>query len=200
MSDLVAVVLAGGRATRFGSDKLSAMLGDAPLLFHAIRAARAAPVAKVIVVARPGLAIGEWAGAPPVEVVRLDSTALSETLKAGIAAAGSAEGAFVFLGDMPRIPHAVAGRLARAIGPAYAAMPRHAGRPGHPVLLSARAFPEIATLTGDEGAGRLLRRRADIVLEDCDDPAIHFDVDSPEDLASARNLARDAPSSASGPG
>lgn len=182
---LVAVVLAAGRATRFGSDKLSALLDGEPLVFHAIRAARAAPVNRVIVVARPGLDVGEWPDGPPLEVVRLDSDALSDTLKAGIAAAGDASGAFIFLGDMPRLPHDLAGRLAGAIGSAYAAMPRHQGKPGHPVLLSARAFADIPALTGDEGAGRLLRRRGDVVFDECPDPAIHFDVDRPEDLKKA---------------
>lgn len=180
--NLVAVVLAAGRATRFGSDKLAALLDGEPLLFHAIRAARAAPVRRVIVVARPGLDTGNWDGDPPVEAIRLASAALSESLAHGIAAARGAEGAFVFLGDMPAVPHDEAGRLARLIGGAYAALPRHDGRPGHPVLLSARAFADIAQLTGDEGAGRLLRARDDVVFRDSPDPAIHFDVDRPEDL------------------
>ncbi|SFF87784.1 molybdenum cofactor cytidylyltransferase [Novosphingobium sp. CF614] len=179
---LVAVVLAAGSATRFGGDKLSAPLDGQPLLFHAIRAARAAPVSRVIVVARPGLETGAWAGAPAVEVVRLASAAMADSLKAGIAAAGAADGAFVFLGDMPAVPHQEAARLAGLLGRAYAALPRHEGRPGHPVLLSAQAFPDIARLAGDEGAGRLLRARADVVFDDCPDPAIHLDVDLPEDL------------------
>lgn len=181
----VAIVLAAGHATRFGGDKLAASLDGAPLLSHAIRAARAAPVERVIVVGRPGLDAGAWPGQPPVEVLEIASEALSQTLRAGIAAAQAAQGVFVFLGDMPRIPHALAARLADAIGPAYAALPRQGGRPGHPVLLSPRAFADIATLTGDEGAGRLLRRRDDVVFVDCADPAIHFDVDRPEDLAKA---------------
>ncbi|MCJ2188005.1 nucleotidyltransferase family protein [Novosphingobium beihaiensis] len=180
--NLAAVVLAAGHATRFGADKLSAPLGGEPLLFHAIRAARAAPVSRVIVVARPGLNTGTWPEAPPVDVVRLDSTALSQSLKTGIAAASGMDGAFIFLGDMPMVPHGEAARLAARLGSAYAALPRHDGRPGHPALLSAKAFPAIATLTGDEGAGRLLRARDDVVFDDCPDAAIHFDVDRPEDL------------------
>ena len=179
---LVAVVLAAGHATRFGSDKLRAMLARRPLLHHAIAAARAAPVERVVVVARPGLDTGEWQGDPPVEVIRLESGALSETLRHGIAAAAGADGAFVFLGDMPAVPHGEADRLARLLGTSYAALPRHDGRPGHPVLLSARAFPDVARLTGDAGAGRLLRARDDVVFDECADPAIHFDVDLPADL------------------
>lgn len=180
--NLIAVVLAAGRATRFGSDKLSTPLGGEPLLFHAIRSARAAPVTKVIVVARFGLDTGAWVGEPPVEVVRIESAALSDSLKAGIAAAGRVDGAFVFLGDMPAVPPDEAGRLRSLLGSAYAALPRHDGRPGHPVLLSAKAFPDITRLAGDEGAGRLLRARDDVAFDECTDPAIHFDVDRPEDL------------------
>lgn len=180
--NLVALVLAAGSAKRFGGDKLSVLIDGEPLLFHAIRAARAAPVSRVIVVARPDLETGTWQGAPAIEVRRIASETLSDSLKAGIAAARGADGAFVFLGDMPCIPHDEAGRLAAMIGGGYAAMPRRDGRPGHPVLLSARAFADMAALGGDEGAGRLLRRRGDVVFDECTDPAIHFDVDRPEDL------------------
>ena len=182
----VALVLAAGSATRFGSDKLSATLNGEPLLFHAIRAARAAPVSRVIVVARPGLEIGDWQGSPSVDVVRIASEALSQSLQAGISAAARAEGAYVFLGDMPHIPHHIASHLARAIGDGFAAMPCEGGHPGHPVLLSARAYPAIAGLTGDQGAGRLLRQRSDVVFVDCTDPEIHVDVDVPADLAQLR--------------
>ncbi len=177
-----ALVLAAGRASRFGSDKLSALLDGEPLLFHAIRAARAAPVSQVIVVARQGLDVGEWPDGTPVEVVRIESEALSQSLQAGIAAGIGSEGVFVFLGDMPRVPHDVAAVLAEEIGDSVAALPRWQGRPGHPALLSARLFPEIASLSGDEGAGRLLRSRGDVAFVEVDDPAILLDVDRPEDL------------------
>ena len=181
---LVAIVLAAGAARRFGSDKLSATFAGEPLVHHAIRAARAAPVERVIVVCGPALAIGAWTGTPPVEAVRIASAALSDSLKAGIAAAYACDGAFVFLGDMPLAPHAVAARLAEALGGNYAAIPRHDGANGHPVLLSAIAFADIAALSEDEGAGRLLKRRSDLAFVDAPDRAILLDVDRPADLAS----------------
>ena len=180
---LASLVLAAGASRRFGSDKLSAVLDGEPLVFHAIRAARAAPVSRVLVVAGPSLDCGTWEGDPPVETLRIASGALSESLKAGISALSEADGVFVFLGDMPRVPYGEAGRLAEAIGSGNAALPRHNGLPGHPVLLSRRLLPEILTLTGDQGAGRLLRGRADVVFVDSADPAIHLDIDRPEDLS-----------------
>jgi len=178
----VALVLAAGSARRFGSDKLSAPFRRLPLVHHAIRAARAAPVDRVIVVCGERLALDDWPGEPRVEAVRIASTALSLSLQAGIAAAAGATGVFIFLGDMPLVPHPVAGKLAEALGEGFAAVPRHAGKNGHPVLLSARAFPEIARLTGDEGAGRLLKQRDDVIFFDVADDGILLDVDRTEDL------------------
>jgi molybdenum cofactor cytidylyltransferase len=180
---LVALVLAAGSARRFGSDKLSAPFRGEPLVRHAIRAARAAPVERVIVVCGEKLDVGDWPGKPVVETVRIASTALSASLQAGVAAATGASGAFIFLGDMPLIPHHVAGDVAAALGDHFAAVPRHAGKNGHPVLLSARAFPEIARLTGDEGAGRLLKQRGDVAFVDVEEDTILLDVDRAEDLA-----------------
>lgn len=190
-----ALVLAAGASRRFGGDKLSALLDGEPLLFHAVRAARAAPVSRVLVVARDGLDCGTWPENPPVEVLRITSDALSESLKAGIAALHDTNGVFVFLGDMPRVPHDMAARLAAGIGSGIgdgsAALPRRDGRPGHPVLLSARFYPEIARLSGDEGAGRLLRGRGDVIFVETEDPAVHLDIDRPQDLALLR--AADTP-------
>jgi molybdenum cofactor cytidylyltransferase len=178
----VALVLAAGAARRFGSDKLSASFCNEPLFTHAIRAARAAPVSRVILVAHPALKVGSWSGEPPVDIVRVVSSALSDSLRAGVEAAGSIGGLFVFLGDMPLVPHHAAGLLAEQIGTAYAAMPRHGAKPGHPVLLSARACDDLAALTGDAGAGKLLRSRDDVVFVAVPDPLILADIDRPEDL------------------
>jgi molybdenum cofactor cytidylyltransferase len=183
-----ALVLAAGSARRFGSDKLSAPFAGEPLVLHAIRAARAAPVERVIVVAHPTL---DLAAATGVEVVRLASGALSQSLRAGVAAVGEVDGVFVFLGDMPLVPHGAATRLAALLGSHYAAMPLHAGKPGHPVLLSRAAFADVARAEGDAGLGKLLRTRDDVAFDACADPFIHADVDRPADLAA---LVEGAPS------
>ena len=81
---LAAIVLAAGAGTRFGGDKLSALFRGEPLIAHAIRAARAAPVARVVVVCPPALDIGEWPGEPAVQALRISSPELSASLKAGL--------------------------------------------------------------------------------------------------------------------
>jgi serine/threonine-protein kinase len=76
----------------------------------------------------------------------------------------------------------LAGRLAARLANSYAVLPRHGGRPGHPVLLSARAFADVSRLEGDEGAGQILRRRDDVVFVDWSDDRIHLDIDLASDL------------------
>lgn len=187
---LAALVLAAGAARRFGGDKLSANFRERPLVAHAIAVARAAPVERVIVVCSGRLDIGDWTGGPPVEVLRIASTELSQSLKAGLSAVLETDGVFIFLGDMPLIPHDVAGSLAGLLDRNFAVVPRYAGRSGHPVLLSRRSFTEITRLTGDEGAGRLLKHREDVAYLEATDDAILLDVDEVGDIACLENHAR----------
>lgn len=175
----MAIVLAAGRGERFGGGKLAAPLAGRRLLDHAVRAALASPAAEVIVVGRPGLPV---AAGPRVRHITLASAALSDSLRAGLAAANEAAGAFIFLGDMPLVPLDMAGRLATAIGEAPAALPEWRGRPGHPVLLSRSAFALVEGLTGDEGLGRALRGLAGVVRIPVEDDGVVLDVDRPEDL------------------
>lgn len=183
--NLAAIVLAAGAGTRFGGNKLTAAFKGEPLLAHAIRAARAAPVSRVIVVCPPAFDTSLW---PDLEAVRIASPELSASLKAGIAAARHATGAYIFLGDMPLVPPGIAAALVAALGDNFAAVPRWQGKCGHPVLLAARAFPHIALLTGDEGAGKLLKARKDVAFVECDDEGVLLDIDRAEDIARLENF------------
>jgi molybdenum cofactor cytidylyltransferase len=93
-----------------------------------------------------------------------------------------AEGAFVFLGDMPRIPTEVLGPLAAAIAAGrVAAAPVCAGRRGHPAIFARALFPDLVALSGDQGARSVLERVGPMLVETSDDGVL-FDVDRPGDL------------------
>jgi molybdenum cofactor cytidylyltransferase len=106
---------------------------------------------------------------------------LSASLKAGLAAlpAGT-DGVFVFLGDMPRIPHAVFQPLCEALdNGAPVAAPVFEGRRGHPVAFASGLFGELMELEGDKGANGVLDALGEqVVTIPSPDDGVLFDVDT----------------------
>ena len=192
---LAAIVLAAGSGSRFGGGKLLAPFEGGVLLDGALRAAFAAPADQVFVAtgedaaavaaAAEAFAHGRGEGARLRLVHAADhATGMAASLKAGVRALSDAvDAAFVFLGDMPRIPLDIPTRLADALGEHAAAAPVFAGRRGHPVLFSRRLFPALCALEGDQGARRVLEGLgADLVAVPAEDAGVLFDVDRPGDL------------------
>lgn len=187
-----AIVLAAGSGSRFGGGKLLAPYGDGVLLHAALAAAFAAPVRGVTVVTgadADALAAAARAFDPGVRLVHAPDHAegMGASLRTGVAALPpDTAAAFVFLGDMPRVPHAILPRLATALAAgAPAAAPVFQGRRGNPVLLGRDLFPQLLALKGDEGARRILQALGErLALVEAPDDGVLFDVDVPDDLAS----------------
>ena len=182
---LWSVVLGAGAGSRFGGDKLRTPFGSGRLIDASLAAARAAPVAGVVLVTRPGDRLVE---SPDVHVVEAADWAegMAASLRAGIAALpADATGAFIFLGDMPRITHPVLPALAEALtAGALAAAPTFEGRMGHPVVFASALFPELLALQGDRGARAVLDRLGDrLALVEAADDGVLYDVDRPGDLS-----------------
>lgn len=185
-----AVVLAAGSGSRFGGGKLLAAWNAGVLLEGALAAAFAAPVRSVtVVIGAQAEAIAAVAHAfdPRTVVVYAADHAegMGASLRAGIASLpADAAGAFVFLGDMPRAPHAVLRPMAEAVvAGALAAAPVFRGQRGNPVLLSRALFPQLLALTGDAGARGVLQGLGDrLALVESPDDGVLFDVDHISDL------------------
>lgn len=189
---LDAVVLAAGAGKRFGGGKLTSPWGDGMLLDAALAAAFASPARTVSVVwgadGRVLEAASRYASRTG-QTTRLRTVhaadhaeGMAASLRAGIGALPrDCAGAFIFLGDMPKIPHGVAARLAEAVrAGAWAAAPVVGERRGHPVLFSSKLFAVIRTQTGDQGAGKVLEALGDdLALVPVDDTGVLFDVDQP---------------------
>jgi molybdenum cofactor cytidylyltransferase len=190
---IAAVVLAAGRASRMGSNKLVAELDGEPIVRRTVRAvlgSRARPV--IVVTGHEAEAVRAALAGLDVRFVHNPDFAggMSTSLRAGIAAAGTADAALICLGDMPRLE---AEHLDDVIGafrsgdPDEIVVPTHERKRGNPVLWPRRYFAEIAELSGDVGARALIDRHADRVrLIAIDDPAILVDVDTPAALAELR--------------
>jgi molybdenum cofactor cytidylyltransferase len=190
---LEALVLAAGSARRFGGGKLTAPFGDGLLLDGALAAAFAAPVRAVTLVSgadAPTVEAAAWAFADRIgQSARLriayaadHAEGMAASLRAGIAGLPEdVAGVFVFLGDMPRIPHAVLAPLADLLAAGWAAAPAFAGQRGHPAVFARALFPDLLALSGDQGARKLLDRAGAALVEAPDDGVL-FDVDEVGDL------------------
>jgi len=190
-----AIVLAGGRSSRFGMDKLAVELDGRPLLWRAIDAVRPI-VDEIVVAAGPERPVDLPAG------VRLavDDQAFEGPLR-GVATglkAATAPTVLVVGGDMPSLVPAVLERLTAAVedertlaallGPADPS-----GDPGRPLPMAARRVEALAEATALLSTGerrlralaeRLCAVRIPADLWRVDDPAGRTlrDIDIPADL------------------
>ncbi len=181
------IILAAGRSERLGRPKQLVLLGGEPVLRHVIRQALRSRLNEVIVVLgheaeRIAHAVGEMGQRT---IINRDYAAgQSTSLRAGLNAIDSrASAVIVLLGDQPGVDPALIDRLIerfQATG-ARIVQPVYAGRPGNPVLFARSLLPELAAVTGDEGARSLIQRlRHEVALVPVDGPPPR-DLDTEDD-------------------
>jgi molybdopterin-guanine dinucleotide biosynthesis protein A len=154
-ADVSVIVLAGGRSSRFGRDKLAEPVDGRPLLHHAIDAVR--PIAaEIIVVAAPGAS----PALPPDVTLVHDAVAFVGPLAgllAGLAAARSPT-VLVVGGDMPALSVPVLGSMVALLTESdeNAVVLEHGGR-GRPLPMALRREPGLTTASAlfAEGERRL---------------------------------------------
>lgn len=216
---IAGILLAAGRGSRFGGDKLLAplpadthlaaagtpigvaaarhlaagMRGCRPPGLHNTRD-RIAWEPLILAVVRPGDAALAKALAGEVGRVVVCPDAdggMGASLACAVTAATEADGWVVALADMPWIAPPTIAAVAEAIanGAAIAA-PVHEGQRGHPVGFARQYRDALRRLTGDEGARRIIGAgRESLARIAVDDPGILRDVDVRDQLAAPREGA-----------
>ena len=189
---IVGVVLAAGLSRRMGHPKLLLPLDGRPVLHHAVSTLLAAGLEEVVVVVPPEhAALADAVSGLPVRLVVNPAPEAGQagSVGAGIAALPpAADAAVIALGDQPRIPRAVLIGLLegyRATGNPIVA-PRYRDGRGNPVLFAASVFPELARLTGDEGARHVIDADPGRVALVSFDMSMPPDLDTPDDYESLR--------------
>jgi molybdenum cofactor cytidylyltransferase len=180
---IAAVVLAAGKASRFGGEdgaKLLVPFRGRPLVRWAVDAALGAGFDEVLVVT----GAADLDAALPPEVVTVPNPRWAEgqatSLAAGLDAAGARghDAVVVGLGDQPLIPTEAWRAIGFAEGEIVVAT--YDGVRRNPVRLARSVWPDVDR-EGDEGARTLMRRRPELVAEvACGGYPV--DVDTREDL------------------
>lgn len=184
---IVGILLAAGRGSRFGSDKLLHRLPDGTPLAVAAASSLRPACDRLIAILRPGsnplATLLADVGCETVICPEAES-GMGHSLAAGVKASPEAAGWLVALADMPFIEpsshQAVAASL-RA-GASLAAC-EYRGRRGHPVGFAGHWFAQLAILSGDQGGRTILEAyRQELALCPVDDPGVLRDIDRPADM------------------
>lgn len=195
------VVLAAGQGSRFGGPvhKLEQPLGHSTVL--------GATLEQVIASGCPFIVVTTARLAPMAlrQVARRDLLVVSDdearrgvghTIAAGVSERPMASGWLVMPGDMPMITAASIRAVAEALEEHPIAFSQYRGRRGHPVGFGSELYAELIALEGDEGARRIVARYPAHAVA-VEDPGVLVDIDTPQDLADARDAGRSAPSTPS---
>jgi molybdenum cofactor cytidylyltransferase len=187
---VAAVVLAAGGAVRMGRPKQLVEWKQRPLLEHVIAMVAGWPVDLVAVV------LGAYSDEILERVDFGDALAvvnpeweegLASSIRVGmdvLMRERELEQAFVALGDQPEIHADVPPRLLEMMESSgrLAAVPVYRYQRGNPVLIARPLWPQLAGLSGDQGAAGLLKAHPQWVQEVRFDYLPPTDVDVPDDL------------------
>ncbi len=185
MSTLAGIVLAAGTSTRFGSaNKLLASWKGQPMVQTVVESALATELEPVVVVTgHEAEAVRAALAGLEVQFVHNGDYASGQasSLKTGIAAVPEqCDGALILLADMPRIsPGEINLLLDSFAGPANIVVPVFQSQRGNPVVIGRAHFGELAGLSGDTGARRLLEGENVIAVE-MPTGSVLQDFDTPE--------------------
>ncbi|MFG6449793.1 NTP transferase domain-containing protein [Roseateles sp. BYS180W] len=193
------VVLAAGRGHRFAGTghKLTQSLGDSTVIERVLGTAIGMQ-SRVVVVTSVDLADVVTQHIAARDVVLLpeaqspsgesaNGPGMGDSIAAGVAATGDADGWLILPADMPLVRLSSLHAVADALLHHPIAYAQHRGRQGHPVGFGTELYSELTALRGDLGARRLLARYPAQAVE-LDDPGVLLDIDTLDDLTRVRAL------------
>ncbi len=191
---VIAMILAAGRARRFGEDKRQVELDAGVTLLRATCDSALSGFERVFVVVRPGDRC-ETLQSDSCRLIRSPSAdrGMGFSIADGFKAISDskAEAAAVLLGDMPCIEPETFGVLSAHARADRIVRPEFHGRAGHPVIFGRDFWVELAALEGEEGARSVIHNHPGVCMHiEVDDPGVLMDADRPEDLEALQERYR----------
>jgi molybdenum cofactor cytidylyltransferase len=189
------IILAAGAASRFGGNKLSAIMQDRMLGVYAAQTICAMGFGRVVAVCDPAqISLCNAYRELDIEIVENNAPdrGQSSSLQLGIAAVTpqSPASILIALADMPYVTPAHLHAMFAAYGAANETCPvaSYNGVAKMPPVILPPAIYQVGNFSGDEGARSYLASATEIY----GDPKMLCDVDDPDDLA-ALNISGPPP-------
>lgn len=184
------VVLAAGAGTRFGGNKLNALVRNRPLYEHILERVRAfgAFPAYIVTGSEEIAAAAEKRGITPVwnhEPEKGISRSLRLGLEHALRCHPGLKGILFSVCDQPGLETSTIQRIFNTgmLHPGSIVCAGNGRRTGNPVLWDRKYFQELLDLTGDEGGRQVMRRHEDCLRIVQADPEELKDIDRKEDLS-----------------
>jgi molybdenum cofactor cytidylyltransferase len=188
-SRVAGIVLAAGRASRFGATKQLTLWKDSTLVERAVHVALEAGLHTVIVVTgHDAERVEAVVAGLPVQVAFNSEfpAGLSTSMRRGLASLPVGIDAAVFLlADQPGVTSEVVKALVQKHRETLApiVLPTFQGRRGNPVLFDISLFDELEGVEGDVGGRAILEKHASsLVCVPVEEPGILVDIDTRADL------------------
>jgi molybdenum cofactor cytidylyltransferase len=183
---ITGILLAAGKGTRFGSQKLLARLSDGRYVVEASATNLLAAVGRVIAVTGRDerlMRVLDDCGCQVVVNERAGE-GMGTSIGAGVAASLAADGWIIALGDMPFIESATIKKIRLALEEGAAiVVPTHQGRRGHPVGFARQYGDALCALEGDAGAKAIIESNIALArMIEVSDAGIFADIDVVGDL------------------
>lgn len=187
---LCIAILAAGSSQRFGEkDKLAQELGGQMLGLHMAERLTGLEATNRIIIATSAShpCAQKWEGLGYTVLPNLNATngmGSSVAMAAEFAITAKAEILLVALADMPLVPLAHCETLIASMTEQNSEViaTKSGSRALPPAVFRASLFPQLAALTGDQGARAIIGKAPAIELQ----AELAIDIDTPQDLAKAR--------------
>ncbi|MFP3162419.1 MAG: nucleotidyltransferase family protein [Acidianus hospitalis] len=174
-----AVILAAGESKRFGKNKLLEKINGKSIIENVLENV---DIERVIIV---GKYAEELLPHLKNEIIIYNpkwKEGISSSIKLGLRFFQNYDGVLIVLGDMPFVKREDIHKIINTFNSdCNAVIPTYKGNWGNPVLLSRKIFDKVMTITGDEGAKKILKSTENLCFVECDYGVI-IDIDTVNDL------------------
>jgi molybdenum cofactor cytidylyltransferase len=181
---IAGILLAAGRSTRFGRQKLLEPWQGEPLVRKAARCFLEAGLQPLLVVVSPDTRLVDALAGLLLTTVENPhpERGISSSIAIGLRALPEAtDAALIGVADQPYLTPQAVGAVVKAFSQGRIAVPRWGDHRGNPPVFDRRFFPELLALDGDHGGQRVIAAHVDAVTEVPLPAGLGDDIDRPEE-------------------
>jgi len=179
---ILAAILAAGKSTRFGVQKLTQNYHGKLLLQWPIDILKKIQVDRILVVSKKLNLSSIDLDNFKVVVNENADMGLSTSVKLALSMVRNHEGVLFLLGDMPKISTDLVKKVI-SMDRTKITFPFHDDVKGFPVYLPSRYFEEVTSLSGDVGLRMIIAKHPNEVASFDGGKECIFDVDTPQDIS-----------------